>query len=48
MTCNGTEGGRRERVGEGGKRGWGRGEGGEMTPIMYAHVNKTIIIIKRK
>jgi hypothetical protein len=29
----GTEGGRRESVGEG-------DEGGEMTQIMYAHVNK--------
>jgi hypothetical protein len=31
----GTEGGRGERVGEGGR-------GGEMTQTMYAHVNKRI------
>jgi hypothetical protein len=28
-------------------RGWGRGEGVEMTQTMYAHVNKRIIIKKR-
>jgi hypothetical protein len=29
----GSEGGRR-------REGWGRGQGGEMTQTMYAHVNK--------